>query len=206
MLAARINGALRRVPQWVLYIMCALHIGWAFWLAASGQLGAEPIKALEHVYGETALKLIVVVLAITPLLRHARVNLVRFRRALGVSAFAYVSAHLLVWLVLDVQVPAEIWADIVKRPYITVGMAGFVLMLPLALTSNDWSLRRLGNAAWRRLHKLTYPAALLGAVHFVMLRKGWQPEPLIYLGLIALLLALRVRWRRILPSSPAERA
>lgn len=191
------NGALRRVPAWALYILCAAHVGWLFWLGASGQMGPEPIKALEHAYGINALKLIVAVLLITPLLKHTRLNLVRFRRAIGVSAFVYVLAHLLVWLVLDVQVPAQIWADIVKRPYITVGMTGFVLLLPLVATSNNWSVRRMGGAAWRRLHRLTYPAAVLGAVHFVMIGKTWATEPLVYLTVVAGLLALRLRWARI---------
>lgn len=190
-----VNRALRRVPPWMIYAAAALHIGWLFWLAASGRMGPEPVGALEHVYGETALKLIVVVLAITPLLRRTRVNMMRFRRALGLSAFAYLCAHLLVWLVLDVQIPALIWADILKRPYITVGMAGFLLMLPLALTSNDRAVAWMGAVAWRRLHWLTYPAALLGAVHFVMLRKTWQPEPLAWLAIVVALLALRVTWR-----------
>jgi methionine sulfoxide reductase heme-binding subunit len=119
------------------------------------------------------------------------VNLIRFRRAIGVLAFTYVALHLLVWLVLDVQALERIWADIVKRPYITVGMIGFVAMIPLALTSNNWSVRRLG-PTWRQLHKLTYLVVLLGAVHFVMLRKGLQIEPLLYLGAIVLLLALRL--------------
>jgi sulfoxide reductase heme-binding subunit YedZ len=193
------------VPAEVLYILCAIHIGWLFWLAASGQMGAEPIKALEHAYGLTALKLILAVLAITPLLKRTRLNLVRFRRALGVSAFVYVLAHLMVWLALDVQVPGLIWAEIVKRPYITVGMAGFALLLPLAVTSNDWAVRRMGGAAWRSLHRLAYPAAVLGAVHFVMLRKGFQIEPLVYLLLIVALLLLRVKWAglfaRTAPSS-----
>ena len=193
MIAPVLNRAARRVPTAAIYILCAAHIGWLFWLAATGQMGPEPIKALEHQYGEWALKLLVAVLAVTPLLKFARVNLVRFRRALGLSTFAYVVAHLSVWLFLDVQVPALIWEDIVKRPYITVGMAGFALLLPLAATSNNLSIRRLGGQGWRRLHRLTYPAVVLGAVHFVMLRKGWQIEPLVYLGIIAVLLALRLR-------------
>ena len=115
----------------------------------------------------------------------------KFRRAIGLSCFFFVVAHLMVWAVLDVQALGRVWADIVKRPYITVGMAGFALLLPLAVTSNNLSVRRLG-PAWRKLHKLTYPAAVLGAVHYVMLVKGWQVEPLIYLAVIVTLLALRL--------------
>ena len=191
MLADRVNMAVRRVPVWLVYLAGLLPAPWFLYLGLTGGLGVEPIKALEHELGLFALQLLIAGLAITPLRRLAGVNLIRFRRAIGVLAFTYVALHLLVWLVLDVQVLARIWADIVKRPYITIGMIGFLAMLPLALTSNNWSVRRLG-PKWRQLHKLTYIVVLLGAVHFVMLRKGFQIEPLAYLAAILILLALRL--------------
>jgi len=190
----RLNAALRRVPAWTVYIVGAVYAGWLFYLAATGGLGVEPIKALEHAYGEAGLKLIVVGLAVTPLRRMAGVNILKFRRPIGVTTFFFILAHLLVWLVLDVQVPSQIWADIVKRPYITVGMAGFALMVPLAMTSNNWSVRKLGRR-WGKLHKLTYLAAILGAVHYVMLVKGLQIEPIVYL--VAILGLLSFRFPRI---------
>ncbi|WP_405109014.1 protein-methionine-sulfoxide reductase heme-binding subunit MsrQ [Phaeobacter sp. BS52] len=187
----RINILLRAVPVWLVYVAGVLPAAVLFYQGLSGALGAEPIKALEHEYGELALQLLVATLAITPLRRLLGVNLMRFRRAIGLLCFFYVSCHLLVWLLLDVQLLGQILADILKRPYITIGMAGFVLMLPLALTSNGISVRRLG-PRWRLLHRLTYPAAVLGALHYVMLAKGFQLEPLIYMGVILLLLALRL--------------
>ena len=187
----RFNGAARRVPTWPLYILCAIPGFWFFYLGLTGGLGVEPIKALEQELGEFALQLLIVGLAVTPLRRFAGLNLIRFRRAIGLMAFFYVALHLLTWLVLDVQILSQIWADIVKRPYITIGMAGFVLLVPLALTSNNWSVRRLG-PRWRKLHKLTYLAVLLGGVHYLMLAKGLQLEPLLYLGVILGLLALRI--------------
>ena len=99
--------------------------------------------------------------------------------------------HLLVWLVLDVGILSQIWADILKRPYITIGMVGFVVMIPLAGTSNKWSVKRLGGK-WRRLHQLTYVAAALGGVHFILIAKGIQLEPLIYMAIILCLLAYRL--------------
>ncbi|MBN8187814.1 protein-methionine-sulfoxide reductase heme-binding subunit MsrQ [Salipiger thiooxidans] len=192
MIADRINAATRRVPSWTLYILSPLPALWWLWQGLTGGLGVEPIKALEHALGEFALQLLVVGLCITPLRRFAGVNLLRFRRAVGLIAFFYVLLHLLVWLVLDVQIPAQIWADIVKRPYITVGMAGFALLIPLALSSNNLSVRRLGGLRWRQLHRLTYAAVLLGALHFVMLAKGFQIEPLVYLIAVLGLLALRL--------------
>lgn len=195
-LVDRLNGWARRLPVWAVYLLYALPAPYLFYLGLTGGLGVEPIEVLEHEYGEIALQLLIIGLCITPLRRHLGLNLIRFRRAIGLLAFFYLSLHLLVWLVLDVQILSQIWADIVKRPYITVGMAGFLLLVPLALTSNNWSVRKLG-PRWRQLHKLTYAAALLGGLHFVMLRKGFQLEPLIYLGVIALLLILRLDWRAI---------
>lgn len=189
----RLNFGLGKVPNWVLYILGAVPPLWFLWLGLNGGLGAEPIKALEHKLGELALQFFVVTLAVTPLRQWTGINLVRARRALGVLTFVYVFLHLLVWLVLDVQILSQIWADILKRPYITIGMLGFVLMVPLAATSNNFSIRKLGPKGWRRLHRLTYAAGVLGAVHFVMLAKGFQIEPLVYLGLILGLLATRIQ-------------
>ncbi len=186
-----LNSILRRIPVWAIYLLGGLPAPWLFYQGLTGGLGVDPIEALEHRYGELALQLLIVVLAISPARRLLGLNLLKFRRALGVLTFAYVSMHLLVWLVLDVQVPSQIWADIVKRPYITVGMAAFVLMLPLAVTSNNLSVRRLG-ARWRSLQRLVYPAAILGGLHYVMLAKGFQIEPVIYLSLIVGLLVLRL--------------
>jgi len=189
-LTDRLNRTLRKLPVWPLYLAAPLPAAWFLYLGLTGGLGAEPIKALEHALGELGLQLLIATLAVTPLRRYAGLNLIKFRRALGLIAFFYIALHLAVWLFLDVQDPARIWADLVKRPYITIGMAGFALLVPLALTSNDWSVRKLGRR-WRSLHKLTYTAVVLGAVHFVMLVKGWQLEPLIYLAVLLGLLALR---------------
>jgi sulfoxide reductase heme-binding subunit YedZ len=195
-IVAPANTALRKLPTWLIYLAGLAHIVFLFYLGQTGGLGPEPINALERELGEMGLKLIIAGLAITPLLKLTRLNLIKFRRAIGLTAFLYILVHLLVWLLLDVFLLSEIWADILKRPYITVGMAGFVALLPLAITSNDWSVRRLGSVGWRKLHKLTYVAAVLGAVHFVMLAKGWQIEPLAYLMVIVLLLALRIKRRK----------
>ncbi|MEM9126788.1 MAG: protein-methionine-sulfoxide reductase heme-binding subunit MsrQ, partial [Pseudomonadota bacterium] len=182
-----VNQILRKIPVWAVYLIGALPAPWLLYLGMTGGLGVEPIEALEHRLGELALQLLILGLAVTPMRQYLGLNLMKFRRAIGVLAFTYVSLHLLVWLVLDVQLPGQIWADIIKRPYITVGMAAFLLLLPLAFTSNTWSVRRLG-PKWRILHKLVYPAVFLGGLHYVMLAKGFQIEPLIYLALITILL------------------
>ena len=187
-----LNLALRRIPAPLIYISGVFWVAYLFYLGMTGGLGAEPINALERRIGLNALQLVLLGLAVTPLRRHAGVNLLKFRRAIGVTAFFMVAAHLSVWLFLDVGQLDRMLADIVKRPYITIGMVGFVLMLPLAVTSNNYAVRKMG-PTWRRLHRLTYAVAILGGVHFVMLAKGFQIEPVLYLAGIVGLLSLRVR-------------
>ena len=196
-IAGSINGSLCRVPPWLIYVGFAAWAGWEFWKALTGQgaYSVEPINVLERTYGEMALKLMVVGLMVTPLRKWAGLNFLKFRRAIGVTAFFLVLAHFLVFAILDVQSLSRVWTEIVKRPYVTVGMASFLMLIPLAVTSNNWSLRKLGAASWRKLHKLTYPAAILGAVHYLWLVKGFQLEPIIYLAVILGLLLLRVKWR-----------
>lgn len=199
-----LNSGLRRVPAWVLYVIAPVPVVWIYYLGITGQLGVDPAKVIEHELGLWSLWLIIAGLAVTPLRRFAGLNLLKFRRAIGVITFFYLLAHLLTWLVLDVQFQ-NVWADIVKRWYITVGMLAFILLIPLAVTSNDWSLRKLGGKAWRKLHKLTYPVALLGALHFLLLVKGFQWEPILYAAAILGLLATRIRWMNLLTRMrPAE--
>lgn len=198
----RISGIARRVPTWPVYVLGVLPAVWLFYQGLTGGLGIDPVKALEHQYGEWALQLLLLGLCITPLMRFARINLLKFRRAIGLLAFFYIVAHLLVWLALDIQLRwGEIAADIWKRPYITIGMAAFVFAIPLAATSYNGALRRMGSEAWARLHKVTYVVVLLGALHFVMQEKVWTTESLIYLFLAIGLIGLRLVWtkpRRIL--------
>ncbi len=188
-----INGGLRRVPAWTIYVLGAAMAVWQFWLALN-QIGpylVEPINVLEREYGELALKLMVLGLIVTPLRKWFGINLMKFRRAIGVTAFFFVLAHFLVFAILDVQSLERVWTEIVKRPYVTVGMISFLMLIPLAMTSNNMSVRKLGAASWRGLHKLTYPAAALGAVHYLWLSKGFQIEPLVYTILIVGLIAVR---------------
>ena len=191
MVADRINRFARKVPTWAIYIVYLMPVPVLLYQGMTGGLGREPINALERELGEIALQLLVIGLCISPLRKFAGVNLIKFRRAIGLLAFTYVVLHLLVWAVLDIQSLERVWADIIKRPYITIGMAAFVLMIPLAVTSNNRSVRALG-PIWRKLHLLTYPVAIMAAVHFIWLSKGFQLEPLVYLSVILGLLALRV--------------
>jgi len=187
-----INGWLRRIPSWPLYPLGMIPAVWLLWLGVTGGLGPDPVKVMEHRLGEIGLQLLVAGLVVTPLRWATGISLLKFRRAIGLLAFAYILLHLLTWLLLDMQLYwGQIIEDLTERPYIIIGMAGFLLMVPLAVTSNAASIRRLGAATWNRLHKLVYLAAIAGAVHYLLLIKAWPVEPLLYLAAIVALISLR---------------
>ncbi|MAS06789.1 MAG: protein-methionine-sulfoxide reductase heme-binding subunit MsrQ [Ahrensia sp.] len=179
-------------PEWAVYAVGLVPAVDLFVRAFSNALGVDPLRVLENGLGEWALRFLILGLAVTPLLRFARINLVKYRRALGLIAFIYVVLHLGVYLALDKQFFwGEIGKDIIKRPYITIGMAAFLMLVPLAATSNRYSIRKLGSAGWRNLHRLVYPAVLAGAIHYLLLVKAWPPEPIIYLLIVLALLGIR---------------
>lgn len=187
---------------WALYVVGFVPAVWYFWLGATGQIPGNAVKVFEHLLGVWALRFLLATLAVTPLRDLAGVNLLRYRRALGLLAFWYVVMHFLTYMILDQNLNfADIVADIVKRPFITIGMAALVLLIPLAATSNAFSVRKLG-ARWNRLHKLSYVIVLAGATHYAMAVKVVTAEPFIYLLLAILLVLYRplrpriMRWRR----------
>jgi sulfoxide reductase heme-binding subunit YedZ len=164
-----------------------------FYQAVNNQLGADPLKALEFQLGVYALQLLVATLVITPLRNLLGVNLIKYRRAIGLTAFFYVMAHLLTYLWLDQQWWwGAIYKDLTKRPYIIIGMLSALALLPLAVTSNNAAIKRLGAASWKKLHRLAYFAAMGGAVHYVLLRKIWEQEPITYVAIVAALLMYRL--------------
>ena len=195
--AGQINAALRRVPKGVVWALGALPLVWLIWQGATGGLGVDPVKRIEHALGLYALQFLVASLAVTPLLRMTGITVMRFRRSLGVWAFLYAALHLGVWLGLDIQLRwSEIARDLTRRPYIIAGALALACMVPLAITARDSSIRRLGAVRWRRLHRLAYLAVILGAVHFVLSVKAWPPEPLIYGAIVVFLLVFRLFPRR----------
>ncbi|MDF2142036.1 protein-methionine-sulfoxide reductase heme-binding subunit MsrQ [Paenirhodobacter sp. CAU 1674] len=187
-----LNGALRRVPPGAVYLLGLLPLAWIVWLTLSGGIGVDPVKGIEHRLGKVALWFLVGGLAITPLRRITGLNLLRYRRAVGLLGFGYVAAHLLAWVVLDMGfLWAQAAADLVKRPYLLLGITGFALLVPLALTSNTASVRRLGRN-WRRLHWLVYPAVSLGVLHYLMQMKVISSEGWIWAAVLAGLLGVRL--------------
>lgn len=192
-----LNDALRRVPVPLVWLAGAIPFALLLRDTLAGGLGVEPIREIEHRLGRTALYFLVASLAVTPLLRLTGVSLMRFRRALGVLCFAYAVPHVLAWVVMDMGfLWAQMGRDILKRPYLLFGMLSFMLLLPLALSSNDWSLRRLGGKAWRNLHRAVYLAAPLAALHWLWAVKVNEPAPLFWLAAILGLLGLRLVVRR----------
>ena len=196
----RLNGLARKVPTWVVYILGLLPVGFLVFGAVAGGLGVDPVKAIEHRLGELGLQFLLGSLAITPL-RRLGLNLIRFRRALGLLAFTYVTLHLTAWVWLDMGLRwSEMLADLWKRPYVILGMVGFLVLLPLALTSTNTAIRRMGPKAWGRLHRLAYVAILAGVLHLALLSKVWTAEVLIYAALASALLAIR-----LLPKATPQR-
>jgi sulfoxide reductase heme-binding subunit YedZ len=200
------NRALRAVPTWPLYLLGLAPAVWWFAAAFGNRLGADPVQALEHGLGLLALQFLVAALAVTPLRELTGITLVRFRRAIGLLAFAYAVLHLGVWLVLDRQLDwPRIAADLVKRPYIILGMAAFLMLVPLAATSFDRAIRRMGPVRWRRLHRLAYPATALAAIHFLWLVKAWPLEPILYVAAVVVLLGYRALPTRLRRPPPRTR-
>jgi sulfoxide reductase heme-binding subunit YedZ len=185
--------ALPQVPKILVYIVGFIPAVWLFYAGITDQLGADPMRYLEQALGLWALRFLIGSLAVTPLRQLFNINLLRYRRAIGLLAFYYALLHLVTYLVLDQGLDmAAIWADIVKRPYITIGMATFVILVPLALTSNNAAIRRMGGQAWARLHRLVYVAAIGAALHFILVVKSWPMEPLVYAAIVAMLLGYRL--------------
>lgn len=175
------------------YFFGSLPAVWVFYRGFTDQLGADPVRVLEKTLGIWGLRFLVLGLAITPLRRLTKFNLVRYRRAIGLLAFCYAALHLFAYLWFDQNLDlSAIWKDILKRPYITIGFAAFLILVPLAVTSNTAMIKRLGGPAWNKLHKWVYAACALAAIHFIILVKSWPAEPLIYAGLVAILLAFRL--------------
>jgi len=195
--AQRINQWAKHIPAWPIYILGFVPGAWWLYLALTNQFGAEPAIRLEHELGEFALQLLILSLLITPLRDWFKLNFIKYRRAIGLMAFYYVLLHLATYLLLDQQVQWVGWdaviKDITKRPYIIVGVVSLVVLIPLALTSTNWAIRKLGPVKWRWIHRLTYVAILAGAAHYVMLQKVWEVEPLIYFGIASALVLMRVK-------------
>lgn len=190
------------------FMACLLPLGLIGWDIWHETLGPDPVVRLEHRTGEWALRLLLATLTLTPLRRLTGwPKFIRYRRMLGLFAFFYATIHLTVYLVIDLGgFWTQIFSEIVKRPYITVGFLAWVLLLPLTATSTRGMMRRLGSR-WQQLHRLVYLIALLGVLHFLWLVKSGQKiavrEPLVYLGVLIGLMLMRIRWPQLTRKEPS---
>lgn len=189
----------------IVFVGLSLPLLWLVWqwgllfTGQTGTLGANPIEATNRFLGDTALRVLLLTLAITPLRDLSGwVWLSRMRRMIGLFAFFYVSLHLISYFGMDLLFSFKaLLQDITKRTYITLGMSAFVLLIPLALTSTNAMIRRLGPKRWAKLHKLVYLIAFLGVLHHFFMVKGNQPEPWVHLVILLSLLGWRaVKWLR----------
>jgi len=185
-----------RVLKAVLFVACLIPVMRLGWLAMHHGLGANPIEYITRSTGWWILSFLMLTLLVTPLRRLTGWNwLLRLRRMLGLYAFFYVCLHFSIYIWLDQFFDLhDIIKDIAKRPFITIGFAGFVLLIPLAVTSTNAMVRRLGSKRWQALHRLVYVIAILGVIHFWWLVKKDITEPLIFAFVLAILLGVRAMW------------
>ena len=187
-----LNRGLRHLPVWAVWLAGLIPLALLVWDTLQGHLGVDPVRDIEHRLGRTAIYFLMATLTVTPLLRLTRLNLMRFRQALGLICFTYLLCHVAAWIAFDMGfLWAQIVKDVIKRPYLIFGMIAFLMLLALAVTSNRWSIRRMG-AGWRHLHRLIYPAAILAAAHWLWALKVWESWPLMILSVILTLLSLRL--------------
>jgi sulfoxide reductase heme-binding subunit YedZ len=178
----------------VVFLACLAPLAWLVWRALHNALGANPIEAITHFTGDCTLTFLLITLAITPLRKLTRQYwLINFRRMLGLFAFFYGTLHLMTWVGLDKFFDVhEMLADIAKRRFITVGMTAYALMIPLALTSTKWSIRKLGGKRWQALHRLIYFSAAAGVIHYIWLVKADLKKPLEYAAILTVLMLYRL--------------
>ena len=183
-----------RLLKLVVFPAALIPLARLAWKAFHDGLGANPIEVITHSTGDWTLILILTTLSVTPLRRLTRQYwLIGIRRMIGLFAFFYALLHFLTYIWLDKFFDFhEMVKDIAKRPFITIGFSAFVLLIPLALTSTAWSIRRLGGKNWQRLHRLIYATAILGVIHYLWLVKADKRKPLEYGFVLALLLLYRV--------------
>lgn len=187
-----INSNIFSIPIWAVYLIGFIPAIILFFLALLNRLGADPLKTLEHELGEYALIFLILLLLFYPIRKVSNLNLLKFRRSIGLLSFWYTVFHFLTYVILDQQLIWElIIQDILKRPYIIVGFLGLLALIPLALTSNRWSIRFMGFGNWKKLHLMVYPAALLGASHYLLLVKSWPIKPLLYFLCVLILILFR---------------
>jgi methionine sulfoxide reductase heme-binding subunit len=187
---------IRRVVKPALYVAALLPLAWLLFALFTGRVMGDQVKFMQHVTGDTVLSCLMLTLSITPLRRLTGWNeIIRVRRLIGLTAFWYACLHLTTYVVFDQELSLmEITMDIVKHPWVLVGFTAFLCLIPLAITSTNGWIRRLGGKRWNRLHRLVYVAAFAGVLHYFWLVKKDIHYPLLYGIVLLALLGIRVWW------------
>ena len=186
-----VKASVRRLRSWHIYVSLLVPLLFLTYDLLSGRLGVDPMRAIEKSLGVTAIYILILTLCITPFSTLTGINFIRFRRAFGLMSFFYIILHFSTWLFLDMQLRwVEIVESLTRKPFIVFGMMGFLLLIPLAATSNNYSMKRLGKY-WQKLHKLIYVAIILGGIHYLMMEKTLQNDAIITFIIIIALISLR---------------
>ncbi len=195
--------SIRKVVKPVVFLVCLAPLGWIIWRALAADLGANPVESVNRFLGDWAIRSLLAALAVSPLAGlTGKPAVMRFRRMLGLFAFFYATLHMANYIIADQAFNwADIRADLIKRKFITMGMATFLILTPLALTSNGAMIRRLGGKRWRKLHRAVYLVGIGAVIHYAMMVKADLMQPVIYGAILLVLLGYRATNRKVFGSA-----
>ena len=194
----KFRAIFKHLPVSLLYLILLIPIPLYFYWGVANQLGPDPLRFLEHKYGELGLVFLLITLSISPLLRYAKINLMKFRRCVGLVSFYYIISHICVYFFLDIGLSMDLLlSDLQKRYYIIAGFFALITLVPLALTSNNFSLRKLNIRTWNRIHSFVYVAIILSIFHFILMSKTWTGELYFYTLVTIIILALKLKRTKI---------
>ena len=194
----KLRAIIRHFPVWLLYFILLIPIPLYFYWGIVNQLGPDPLRFLEHKYGELGLVFLLITLSISPLLRYAKINLMKFRRCVGLVAFYYIVSHIFVYFFLDIGLSMDLLlSDLQKRYFIIAGFFAFITLIPMAFTSNNFALRKLGTRTWNKIHSFVYIAIILSIFHFILMSKTWTGELYFYTAITIIILILKIKRTKI---------
>ena len=193
-----LNILFRSLPVPLVYLILLIPIPLYFCLGIINELGPDPLRYLEHKYGELGLIFLLITLSISPLLKYMNINLMKFRRCIGLVAFYYIVSHICVYFFLDIGLSLEILiSDLKKRYYIIAGFFGFITLIPMAATSNNIAVRKLKIRTWKKIHNFIYLAIILSIFHFILMSKTWTTELYFYTAITLIILFLKIKETKI---------
>ena len=190
----RLDTLFRSLPVPLVYFLLLVPIPLYFFLGVANWLGPDPLRYLEHKYGELGLIFLLATLSISLILRYSKINLVKFRRCIGLVSFYYAVSHICIYVFLDIGLSLEILvSDLKKRYYIIAGFFAFITLIPLAVTSNNYTVRKLKMRTWKKIHNFIYLAIILSIFHFILMSKTWTGELYFYTAVTIIILILKIK-------------